>query len=139
MWQWWRWACVSPCTLFIKPVSDNCLALSVSHSLSQLLLLLRLDWGDLCVWRFTQPLLPYQLLSVLTALLLILEQNKRHAVDAGTKKPFCWGWFFTLPSSSSLQNIVRRKCFLQQNFYQTQQVKSLPCLVTESAALLNFA
>ena len=55
------------------------------------------------------------------------------------KKTFCWGWFFTLPSSSSLQNIVRRKCFLQQNFYQTQQVKSLPCLVTESAALLNFA
>ena len=69
----------------------------VSNWVSQSLLLLRLDWCDPGLWRITQSLqksrnlfLPYQLLSVLTSMLLTLEQNKSIVVDAGTKqKPWC--------------------------------------------------
>ena len=94
-----------------------------------------------------------QLLSVLTAMMLTLEQNKSHVVEARWKqKPCCWCWknkahdvdagwkqtpfcwsrnktkaFYFL---SPFQTILRRKSF--HNFFYLIQVQLLPCLVSHS-------
>ena len=80
--------------LFIGPKSDSCLALSLSHFLP----LLRLDWCDSGLKDSHNLSLSYQLLSVLTFMLLTLEQNKSHIVDVRTSQKPCYHQFLSDPS-----------------------------------------
>ena len=94
---------------FTGPKSNHWLVLSLCHSLSQFLLLLKLYRCDPSVWRFRKPLkiVTYSLLALLAVVnfnshvvdtvtkqqpcLSMREQNKTHVVDARWKQsPCCW-------------------------------------------------
>ena len=119
-----------PCniTIFIGPESDHCpvLSLSVSFCSCWDLIVVTLASEDSRTLSSS-----YQLLSVLTAMLLTLEQNKSHNVDVCKKqKPWCWcqkkvlwpiwGWaknwgaFFAPPlhSGSKRDNICMIETYL---------------------------
>ena len=71
--------------------------------------------------------LPYQLLSVLTVMLLTLEQNISHVVDAGTKqRQCCRCWTNTRAVFSSI--------FIRPKFH----IALLCPSVRQSVLLLNF-
>ena len=115
--------------IFIGANSDRCLVLSVIESVRALF-----ETWLMWPWhvkihasspKVTQPLL----LSVLTAMLLtleqnktmllMLEQNKTHDVDAGWKRmPFCWSWnktkafYFLLPFQTFWEEKVFIKLFI---------------------------
>ena len=106
------------------------------------------------MWRITQPLqtsrnlsFPYQLLSVLTAILLTLEENKSHVVDVGSNKSHvvdvrtkqktcCWcqnktKGMLLMPEQTKkvlLMQEQNKKDVVDVGFYQNQ-VRSLACLV----------
>ena len=89
----------NPHVLFISigPKSDHCLALSVRHWVNFCSCWDLVD-GTLACEDSCNLSLSYQLLSVLTFMLLTLEQNKSHIVDVRTSQKPCYHQFLSDPS-----------------------------------------
>ena len=123
---------------FVRLKSDHCLALSVSHSVTPCLLCVRLDVTLACEDSRNLSL-PYQLLSVLTAMLLTLEQNKIHVVDAKSKA------MLLMPDENNRHVVddrtkqnpqggswCQKRIFFFINIFYQIQVRSLPCFISHS-------
>ena len=101
----------------IGPTSNHFVSLYVPESLTPCLLWDLTDVTLACVWRFMQPLqkspnlsLPYPL-PVLTAMLLMPEQNKSHVVDAVF-------WHCLAKNFLALSDHFKRKILLIKFFWQ---------------------